>query len=88
MMKALGVTEDNFTKIMSGNAVLYNPKGRGAFFYCFGRYEDEGMNVSYDSLSEEYLFNSGNGVGVVSLFLTQKEDGTYAFGRGEVLLPL
>ena len=87
MMEVLGVTEDNLTKIMAGNAVLYNTNGGGAFFYCFSRYEDEGLNVSYDSLNEPYLFASAKGVGVVSLFLTQKEDGTYAFRRGEVLLP-
>lgn len=87
MMKALGVTEDNLTKIMAGNAVLYNPNGGGAFFYCYSRYEDEGLNISYDSLSESYLFNSVKGVSVVSLFLTQKINGTYAFRRGEVLLP-
>lgn len=84
MMKALGVTEDNLTKIMAGNVVLYYGS---AFFHCFSRFEDVGLNVSYDSLDEPYLFNSAKGVSVVSLFFTAKEDGTYAFRRGEVLLP-
>lgn len=87
MMEALGVTEDNLTKIMAGNAVLYYPGGGGAFFYCFSRYEDEGLNTCYDSLNEPYLFDSENGVYVISLLLTQKENETFAFRKGEVLLP-
>lgn len=86
MMEALGVTEDNLIKIMAGNAVLYNTTGGEEFFHCFHRYEDGGLNISYDSLNEPYLFNSMDGVVVISLLLTQKENETYAFRRGEIML--